>query len=126
MTYDGLIFDVVRGQIAVPLGLWAWRGRVPSTPLAAIPMPVPTGAPSAATPVPHGLVSAWDVPGIVLRAVVVTMAARSAFGVWATESRVLLPTMWAGAWLPAWLVMVALFGHVLVFRKLAREWRHGS
>lgn len=102
MTYEGLNFDVVSGVLALGLGLWAWRGTVP-----------------------RGAVLAWNGLGLALLAIVVTMAALSAFGVWATEPRVALPAMWPGVWLPAWLVMLALLGHVLVFRKLARERRGG-
>lgn len=120
MTYHGLNFDIVTGLAAVPLALWAWRGSVPNPPVTVITMAVPTGGPSGTTRVPRGLVLAWNVLGVALLAVVVTMAALSAFGVWETEPRVLLPAMWPGVWLPAWLVQLGLFGHVLVFRKLAR------
>lgn len=97
MTYHGLNFDILSGLLAVAVGVWAWRGTVPRT-----------------------VVVAWNVLGLALLAFVVAMAALSTFGVWPTDPRVTLPTVWPGVWLPAWLVQLALLGHVLVFRKLAR------
>ena len=97
MTYEGLNFDIVTGLLAAALGVWAWRGGLP-----------------------RGVVLAWNGLGLVLLAVVVTLAATSAFGVFETTPHVTLPATWPGVWLPAWLVQLALFGHVLVFRKLAR------
>ena len=98
MTYHGLNVDVVTGVLALGLGVWLWRAAPP-----------------------RGAVLAWNALGLALLAFVVAMAALSAFGVWATEPRVTLPTAWPGVWLPAWLVQLALLGHVLVFRKLARQ-----
>lgn len=102
LTYEGLNVDVVTGVLAAALGVWAWRGRLP-----------------------RGVVLAWNVLGLALLGIVVTMAALSAFGVWTTSPRVTLPTTWPGVWLPAWLVQLAFLGHLLVFRKLARERRGG-
>ena len=103
MTYHGLNFDVASGVLALGLGVWVWRGTVP-----------------------RGVVLAWNAFGLMLLGIVVAMAALSAFGVWATDPRVTLPTMWPGVWLPAWLVQLALLGHVLVFRKLAQARRAGA
>jgi hypothetical protein len=66
-------------------------------------------------------VLAWNALGLGLLAVVVGTAAAAAFGVLETTPRMTLPTTWPGVWLPAWLVQLALFGHVLVFRKLTRR-----
>ena len=95
MTYEGFNFDVVTGVLAVPLAVWAGRG----------------------TP-PRAAVWAWNVLGTVLLATVVAIAATSAFGVVETTPRVTLPAAWPGVWLPAWLVQLALLGHLLVFRAL--------
>lgn len=98
MTWHGLNLDVVSGVTAAALGLWLWRGSPP-----------------------RWVVWAWNALGLALLAAVVTVAALSAFGVLATEPRVTLPVTWPGVWLPAWLVQLALLGHVLVFRALRRE-----
>ena len=98
MTWHGLNLDVVSGITAAALGLWLWRG----------------------TP-PRAVVAVWNALGLALLAVVVTVAALSAFGVLPTEPRLTLPTTWPGVWLPAWLVQLALLGHVLVFRALRRD-----
>lgn len=100
MTYEGFNFDVATGLLAVPLAVWAWRGTVP-----------------------RAVLWAWNVLGVALLAVVVTIAATSALGVVATDPRVTLPVAWPGVWLPAWLVQLALLGHLLVFRALARPAR---
>ena len=98
MTWHGLNLDVVTGLTAAALGLWLWQGSPP-----------------------RWVVGAWNALGLALLAVVVTVAALSAFGVLPTEPRVALPVSWPGVWLPAWLVQLALLGHVLVFRALRRE-----
>ncbi|WP_420454426.1 hypothetical protein [Rubrivirga sp.] len=102
VTVHGHNFDIVTGLTAAALGVWLWRGSPP-----------------------RWVVWAWNVLGLVLLAVVVVTAALSAFGVVETEPRMTLPTTWPGVWLPAWLVQLALLGHVLVFRALrrpARRW----
>ena len=97
MTYEGLDFDVVTGVLAAGIGVWAWRGTVP-----------------------RAVVWAWNALGLALLLVVVAIAATSALGVAQTSPRVTLPAGWPGVWLPAWLVQLALLGHVLVFRALRR------
>ncbi len=97
MTYHGVNLDVVTGLTAAALGLWLWRGSPP-----------------------RWVVGVWNVAGLALLAVVVATAALSAFGVIATEPRVTLLATFPGVWLPAWLVQLALLGHVLVFRALRR------
>ena len=98
MTYEGRNFDIATGLLAAGIALWAWRGTVP-----------------------RAVVAAWNVLGTILLVAVVSIAAASAFGFIETSPRMTLPTTWPGVWLPAWLVQVALFGHVLVFRALARR-----
>ena len=103
VTYHGHNLDVATGLAAVGLGLWLWRG----------------------TP-PRWVVVAWNGIGLALLAGVVATAALSAFGVVPTEPRVLLPVTFPGVWLPAWLVQLALLGHVLVFRALQRTRTFGD
>ena len=98
MTWHGLNLDVVAGVTAAGLGLWLWR----------------------ASP-PRWVVGAWNALGLALLAAVVTVAALSAFGVLPTAPRLTLPVSWPGVWLPAWLVQLALLGHVLTFRALRRS-----
>ncbi len=96
MTWHGLNLDVLSGLAALALGLW--RGRPP-----------------------RWVVAAWNVSALALLGVAVVVAALSAFGVLPTEPRMTLPVTWPGVWLPAWLVQLALLGHVLVFRKLRQS-----
>ena len=98
VSYHGLNYDVVTGVLAVGLGVWLWRGSPP-----------------------RRVVLAWNVLGLALLAVVVAVAATSAFGVLETDPRMTLPASWPGVWLPAWLVQLAFLGHLLVFRALRRE-----
>ncbi len=100
MTWHGLNFDVATGLAAAALGAWLWRGSPP-----------------------RAVVWAWNALGLALLAVVVAVAALSAFGVLETDPRVTLPVTWPGVWLPAWLVQLALLGHVLVFRALRQPGR---
>ncbi len=97
VTYHGVNFDVVTGLTAAALGVWLWRGSPP-----------------------RWVVAVWNVAGLVLLAVVVATAALSAFGVVPTEPPMTLPVTFPGVWLPAWLVQLALLGHVVVFRALQR------
>lgn len=98
VTWSGWNYDVVTGLTALALGFWMRRGTVPTW-----------------------VVAAWNVLGLVLLAVVVSTAVRSAFGFLETEPRLRLPSTWPGVWLPVWLVQMALFGHLLVFRALRRD-----
>ena len=100
MTFEGHNVDIVTGLLAAGIGVWAWRGTVP-----------------------RGVVLAWNVLGLGLLVAVVASAATSAFGIVETHPRVTLPATWPGVWLPAWLVQLALLGHLLVFRALARDRR---
>ena len=98
VTWMGWNFDVLVGLSALAIG---YRARQ--------------------RPLAEGLIWVWNVVGVVLLAVVVTTAARSAFGFLETEPRMTLPATWPGVWLPTWLVQLGLFGHLLVFRKLLQK-----
>ena len=98
MTWHGLNVDVVSGLAALALAAWLWRGSPP-----------------------RWVVAVWNGAGLVLLATAVVVAALSAFGVLPTEPRMTLPVTWPGVWLPAWLVQLALLGHVLVFRALRQS-----
>jgi hypothetical protein len=100
MTWSGLNFDVVTGGTALVLGLWL-----------------------AARPAPRPLVLAWNALGTLLLAVVVTIAILAApfpFRAFHDEpaNRIVADVPWV--WLPTLLVQAAWFGHLLVFRHLAR------
>lgn len=98
MSFQGYNFDIVSGSTALVLSLLLSRGRVS-----------------------RGLVLAWNVLGTVLLAVIVSIAVASlpfiaAFGPDRVNEWVLhVPYVW----LPAILVEAALFGHLLVYRRLA-------
>ena len=98
VTWSGWNYDVVSGITALALGLWMWRGSVP-----------------------RWVVAVWNVGGLVLLAIVVVTAIRSAFGFLETEPRLRLPATFPGVWLPVWLVQLAFLGHLLVFRALRRD-----
>lgn len=98
VTWSGWNYDVVTGITALILGLWMWRGSVP-----------------------RWVVAAWNGLGLVLLAIVVVTAIRSAFGFLETAPRLRLPATWPGVWLPVWLVQMALLGHLLVFRALRQK-----
>jgi len=97
MTYTGWNFDIVTGSLAIPIALLAAAGRAP-----------------------RWLIALWNFGGLLLLINVVTIAIVStppigAFGAdhlntWVTDSPYV--------WLPGVLVPAALFGHVVVGRKL--------
>jgi hypothetical protein len=98
MTYAGRNFDVVTGVTAAALGLWlARRGRS------------------------RGVVLVWNVLGLALLTNIVTIAILSTpvpFRRFLDGPPNMLPSLFPYVWLPAFLVQVALAGHVLVFRRL--------
>ncbi len=101
MTYAGFNFDIVSGLTAAALGLYA-RRRAP----------------------PRWLMLAWNWLGLALLFVIVTIAALSTptpLRVFMNEPANTLVAQFPFVWLPAFLVQAALFGHLLVFRWLARE-----
>lgn len=101
MTYSGRNFDIVSGALAAVLALWLWRGRPP-----------------------RWAVVAWNVLGLVLLANVVAVAILSTpvpFRVFMNAPANLLPSTFPYVWLPTFLVQAALFGHLLVVRRLRRD-----
>lgn len=97
MSYSGWNYDVLTGITAGLLAWWLARGAVP-----------------------RGLVVAWNVLGFALLVNVVTIAIVSTpvfrwFGDDRLNTFVAYPPY---VWLPAVLVVAALMGHILVWRKL--------
>lgn len=100
MSYAGYNFDIVTGATALVLALLIYWGHAP-----------------------RALVAVWNVMGVVLLAIVVGVAGAglpwvAAFGPTHLNEWVL---HFPYVWLPTVLVPAALFGHVLVFRRLASE-----
>ncbi len=101
MTWSGLNFDVATGGTALVLAIAALR-----------------------RPLPRGLVLAWNLVGLALLANIVTIAVLSLplpFRRFLNEPANLLPLQFPTVWLPTFLVQAALFGHLVVFRKLWSE-----
>lgn len=99
MTWAGLNFDVVSGLTAAALGLWLWSGRFN-----------------------RKIVLAWNCLGLVLLLTIVAIAVMSLPGPlrkFPDDPANLLPGIFPYVWLPTFLVQAALFGHIIVFRKLA-------
>jgi heme exporter protein D len=100
MSYSGQNYDIVSGITAGVLGFWLTRGRVP-----------------------NWVVAAWNILGFALLANIVTVAILSTpifrkFGDDRLNTFVTYPPF---VWLAAVLVMAALMGHVLVWRRLSRK-----
>jgi hypothetical protein len=96
MTFAGSNWDIASGVLAVLVAMyWLGGGRA------------------------RAVVAVWNVVGLLLLLNVVTLAVRltPAFG---GEPANLLPALFPWVWLPTFLVQAALFGHVVVFRALAR------
>jgi hypothetical protein len=101
MTWSGLNFDVVTGITGLGLGLWLWRR-------------------GDDRPVPRALLWAWNLLGFGLLVTIVSIAIMSFPGplarfdgpanVWVTTAPFV--------WLPTIMVTAALFGHLLVARRL--------
>ena len=100
MSYSGQNYDIVTGITAGALGLWLAVGKVP-----------------------RWVVAAWNVLGLALLVNVVAVAIVSTpLFEWFGKDRVpLFLTYPPFVWLPAILVMAALIGHVLVWRRLSLE-----
>ena len=101
MTWSGRNFDVVTGITALFLGLWLSRGGS----------------------VPGWVVFLWNLLGICLLINIVAIAALStpvSFRQFPAEPANTLPSTFPFVWLPSFLVQLALFGHLLVFRKMSR------
>ena len=98
MSYSGWNFDIVTGIFAIPVALLALRARPP-----------------------RALITAWNVVGTALLVNIIAIAVAStptfaAFGpdrlnTWVADAPYVL--------LPCVLVPAAVFGHVLVWRKLS-------
>jgi hypothetical protein len=98
MSYSGWNFDIISGTLAIPVALAAALGRAP-----------------------RWLLWTWNFAGTLLLVNIIVIAAVSlpvfaAFGpdrvnTWVTQAPYV--------WLPGVLVPAALFGHLLVWRKLA-------
>lgn len=99
MTYAGRNFDMVSGLTAAALAVWLARGRPP-----------------------RWAVVTWNVLGLALLANIVTIAILSApvpFRVFMNEPANVWVTRAPWVWLPTVLVMAAVLGHALLFRRLA-------
>jgi hypothetical protein len=100
MTYAGQNFDIVTGITAGLLGAWLLRA-----------------------PAPRWVISAWNVMGLLLLVNIVAIAIVSAplfawFGPDQVNTFVTYPPF---VWLPAVLVVAALAGHLLVWRRLSMD-----
>ena len=102
LTWSGLNFDVYSAMTALVVASLAWRGRIA-----------------------RKWIAAWNALAFVTLANVLALSAASL----PTPLRVfadgpgsaLVATTFPFVWLPAFLVQAALFGHVLVWRWLARN-----
>lgn len=102
MSYSGRNFDIVTGVTALLLGGWLAIGGRPS----------------------RGVVFAWNTLGLALLANVVGVALLSAptpLRVFMNEPANIWITHAPWIWLPAVMVLAALCGHVLVYRRLLNE-----
>lgn len=101
MTWSGLNFDVVTGLTGLALGIWLWRRGEDQ-------------------PVPRALLWAWNGLGLALLVTIVTIAILSFPGPLARFDGP--PNVWVATvpfvWLPSVMVTAALFGHVLLARRL--------
>lgn len=104
MTYDGMNWDIATGVSAIVVGAWAALGRVPRV-----------------------VLWLWNVLGLVLLAVIVTIAILSVPGptrVFENEPANTIVATLPFVWLPTVLVQAAWIGHLLLFRRLFLERRH--
>jgi hypothetical protein len=98
MTYSGRNFDIVTALLAVPVALLLHAGRCP-----------------------RWLLLAWNLLGLALLVNIAAVAILSTpvpFRAFSNEPANLLPGSFPFVWLPTVLVQAALFGHLLVFRRL--------
>ena len=99
MTFEGSNFDIVSGILGLFVGAWALRSRPPGW-----------------------VVLGFNLIGLALLVTIVTIAILSMPTPLRRFQEGPSPTIvatWPFVWLPAFLVQVAWFGHLLVFRKLA-------
>lgn len=106
MTWSGLNFDVVSGLTGLALGLWLWRRGEDQ-------------------PTPRALLWAWNVLGLGLLLTIVSIAIMSFPGPLSRFDGP--PNVWVTTvpfvWLPTLMVTAALFGHLLLARRLLHEAR---
>lgn len=110
MTWSGLNFDVVTGLTAIGLGLWLWRrehGR-------------------GDQPQPRVLLWLWNLLGLGLLLAIVAISVMSIPGPLRQFGGP--PNVWIAyfpfVWLPTVMVTAALFGHLLLFRRLLAKSMH--
>jgi hypothetical protein len=106
MTWSGLNFDVVSGITGLALGLWLWRR-------------------TEGQPTPRALLWAWNLLGLGLLLTIVSIAIMSFPGPLSRFDGP--PNVWVTTvpfvWLPTIMVTAALFGHLLLARRLLHEAR---
>ncbi|HLT34684.1 MAG TPA: hypothetical protein VK034_00330 [Enhygromyxa sp.] len=108
MTWSGLNFDVVSGATGLALGLWLWRRDEEKPP-------------------PRALLWAWNALGLGLLLTIVSIAIMSFPGPLSRFDGP--PNVWVTTvpfvWLPTVMVTAALFGHLLLARRLLLDARRG-
>jgi hypothetical protein len=103
MSWSGLNFDVVSGIAGAGLGLWLWQRGEDQPP-------------------PRVLLWAFNLLGLALLTTIVTIAVLSMptpFRAFDGPRNVFVASI-PFVWLPTVMVMAALLGHLLVFRRLRR------
>ncbi|PRQ02616.1 hypothetical protein [Enhygromyxa salina] len=109
MTWSGLNFDVVTGLTGLGLGLWLWRRE-------------------QGQPQPRALLWVWNLLGLGLLATIVGISILSMPGPLRQFGGP--PNVWIAdfpfVWLPTIMVTAALFGHLLVFRRLLGPMKKAS
>lgn len=101
MTYDGMNYDIVSGVTAIAVALWAAYGNLP-----------------------RFVLRLWNILGLTLLLVIVTIAILSApvpFRVFMNEPANTIIATTPFVWLPTVLVQAAWIGHLLVFRRLRMD-----
>ncbi|MFV8754584.1 hypothetical protein ACNOYE_28890 [Nannocystaceae bacterium ST9] len=109
MTWSGRNFDVVTGLLALGLGLWLWRR-------------------GEERPLPRGVIGAWNLLGLGLLINIVSVAILSMptpMRMFDGPANTFVATF-PYVWLPTVMVMAALFGHLLVARRLVRTQKLGA
>lgn len=105
MSYSGRNFDIVSGVTALLVGLWLASGDRPGA---------------------RRIVQAWNLLGFALLLNIVTIAMLSAptpLRVFKNEPSSAWVTGAPWVWLPTVMVLAAILGHLLLFRRLAIEAR---
>jgi hypothetical protein len=104
MTFHGANFDILTGVSAIAVAWLAVRGRIGTW-----------------------VIWVWNLAGLALLGNIVTISVLAMPGRLHLASIDPVNTLvfgWPYVWLPTWLVLIALLGHLLVFRKLMRS--HGD